>query len=799
MNLMQDLRYGLRVLRKSPGFTFVAVLSLALGIGANSAIFSVVNAVLLRPLPYAHPDQLVSVGEQGTGSAITMPEYDFWKERAGSFASAAAYRGTATVHLAAGAKQDWITAMTISADFLRTLGIVPALGREFNADETRQGGPRALILTDGLWRRTFGADPAVLGRTVTLDDTSFVVVGVLPRSFWFPQAADSFVALRPSGSLDDRGFNTSMLARIRPGMSIRQAQSEMATVTDDIRRAHPELFKASYRGLSLLPYQDSLVGDTRMNLLLLFGAVGLLLLIACSNLASLLLARLAVRRKEIALRLALGSGRGRLLRQFLIENIVLTLAGGLAGLAAARALLASLVAAIPFSLPSAEPIRLDPPVLLFTLAIACATGLAFSVAPILTASRVDLQEALKSGGRSGGAVRQRARSVLVVAEVAISVTLLVSAGLLIQSLYRLHQERLGFTAEGLTTFNTPFATEHRRSAAEQWQYESTLLERFQSLPGVTSAAAVNVLPLTGHSNMPVQRDGHPDNSIGGMEIRYVTPSYFEAMGIPMRRGRGFENSDTASSPPVMVVNEAVVRQWWPGADPLGDRVVVGRFHGQDFGASAPRSVVGVVADTKSEFLKGPAKPTVFVPLTQSDNPRGGVAWVLRGHLPAGFAVELRRVVDQIDSRQRIGTIRTMDTIVSATTASSRFDAWLFAFLAGLALALTAVGVYGVLSFSVARRAGEIGTRMALGATPGAVLQLILRQGLVLIAVGLVLGLAGALAVTRSLSSLLYGVRANDPASFVGVSALLLGVGFLASYLPARRATRVDPMVALRDE
>lgn len=795
----QDLRYGIRALRKSPGFTVVAVLSLALGIGANSAIFSVVHAVLLRPLPYPRPERLVRVGGQGTGAAITMPEYQFWKENAASFAASAGYRGVANRHLIAGARQEWITAMTVTADFFRTLEIVPALGREFNNEETRAGGPRAVVLTDGLWCRAFGASPEVLGRAITLDDTSFIVVGVLPRGFWFPQAADSFVPLRPSGSLDDRGFNTQMIARLKPGLNLRQARAEMSTLTGNIRQAYPNLFNTDYRGLELEPYRDSLVGDVRLNLLLLFGAVGLLLLIACSNLASLLLARLAARRKEIAMRLALGSSRERLLRQFLVENILLTLAGGLAGLLAARVLLDSLLASIPFDLPSAAPIRLDPPVLAFTLAVALATGLAFSMAPILTASRLDLQEALKAGGRSSGAARQRTRSVLVVSEVALSVTLLVSAGLLIQSLYRLHQERLGFTPQGLTTFTTPFAAERRRSAADRWQYENTLLRRFQSLPGVGSVAAINVLPLAGHSNLPAQRDAHPENSVGGMEVRYVTPSYFEVMGIPMRRGRAFLNADSASSPPVILVNETLARQWWPNGDPLGDRVVIGRFQGRDFGTPTPRAVVGVVADTKTEYLKAPPRPTVYVPAAQMGDATGGMTWILRGHFPAGFAAELRRAVDEIDSRQRVGSIRTMDQIVGATTASSRFDAWLFAFLAGLALALTAVGVYGVLSFSVARRASEIGTRMALGATPAAVLVLILKQGLALIAIGLVLGLAAALAVTRSLATLLYGVRSTDPASFIGVSVLLLGVGLLASYIPARRATGVDPMVALRDE
>ena len=799
MTLLQDLRYAVRLLRKSPGFTTVAVLSLALGIGANTAIFSVVHAVLLRPLPYPESRQLVNVAGQGAGNALTMTEFDFWKENASSFASSAGYRGVSTRRLGGANREEWITAMTVGSDFFRTLGVSFVLGREFTADETRQTGPRAIILTTGLWRRAFGANPNVLGQSVTLDDASFTVVGVLPANFWFPHGADSFVPLRPSGGIDDRGYNTLMIARLKPGITLPQANAEMPAVTAAIRRARPDLFGAKYRGMSLESYQDSLVGDVRLNLLLLFGAVGLLLLIACSNLASLLLARLAVRRKEIALRLALGSGRGRLLSQFLTENILLTLAGALTGLAAARVLLGSIIAAIPFDLPSAAPIRLDGTVLAFTLAIAFATGLAFSVAPLFTASRVDLQEALKAGGRSSGGARQTVRNILVVAEVAISVTLLVSAGLLIQSLYRLHQERLGFRPEGLTSFSTPFAVEHRRNIADQLQYASTLLAQFQQLPGVTGVAAVNVLPLTGHSNMPTQREGHAENSIGGMEVRYVTPGFFDLMGISIRRGRALQSSDAASAPPVIMVNEAVARQWWPSGDPVGDRVVIGRFQGRDFGTPTPRGVVGVAADTKGEFLKAPPRPTVYIPTAQMDSPTGSMTWIVRGHLPAGFAAELRTAVDQVDSRQRIGAIRTMGQIVGATTASSRFDAWLFTFLAALALALTAIGVYGVLSFSVARRANEIGTRMALGATPGAVLSMILRQGLVLIATGLALGLVGAYAATSSLATLLYGVKPHDAASFIGVTTVLTVVGLMASYLPARRATRVDPMVALRDE
>lgn len=798
--LWQDLRYALRVLRKSPGFALVAVLSLALGIGANSAVFSVIHAVLVRSLPYPEADRLVRVGQQGSYDDVSMPQYEFWKEHATSFTSAAGYRGGGDRNLTFEASQQWIEVMTVTADFFRTLGVAPALGREFTSEEARRGGSQAIILSDGLWRNAFGANPAVLGHNVELDDVSHIVVGVLPRGFWFPQAAGAFVPLRPSGSISDRGTNTQMIARLKPGESLREAEAEMPTVAEGFRRAYPDSFRNERGGLALTPFQNWVVGDVRLNLLLLFGAVGLLLLIACFNLASLLLARFAARQKEIAMRLALGSSRGRLLRQFLVENMVITVTGGLAGLLGAHVLLDSMVALIPFNLHASVPIRLDMSVVGFALAVACATSLAFSLLPILAASRLDLHETLKAGGRlAGKGIPQMGRSVLVVSQVALSVTLLVSAGLLIQTMYRLHHERLGFSPQGLTTFNTPIAAEKRRNPSDLWRFESTLLERLQTLPGVRSVAAISVLPLTGFSNFPTQREGHPENSIGGMEIRAITPAYFEVMGIPLRRGRPFIDSDSESSPPVILVNETLARQWWPTGNPVGDQIVVGRFQGKDLGKPTSREVVGIAADTKTGLLKEPPRPTVYVPAAQMPELMSNEAWVLRGSFTTGLASEILRAIGEIDPRQRVIGIRPMEEVIASTTASSRFDAWLFAFLAGLALVLTIIGVYGLLSFSVARRTNEIGLRMALGASRPAVLLLVLKQGIVLIVTGLVLGLVGALAVTRSLATLLFGVRPTDPVSFIGVSALLLCAGLLASYVPARRAAKVDPMVALRDE
>jgi putative ABC transport system permease protein len=799
-SIVADLRYALRVLWKSPAFTIVAVLSLALGIGANTAVFSVVHAVLLRPLPYPQPDKLMLVGEQPSQSDVTIPEYEFWKKNSSSFASAAGERGSQDLAISSGDKREAITAVTVTADFFRTLGVPPALGREFDAQETRPGGPQAVVLTDNLWRRFFGANPEVLGRVVNLNDAAFTVVGVLPPGFWYRQAADAFVPLRPTGSGMDQGSNTGMIARLKPGVTPEQAEAEMQTLTAAFRQSYPDAGR-EYRGLILVPYQESLVGDVRLNLLLMFGAVGLLLLIACSNLASLLLARLETRQREIAVRLALGSGRSRLLRQFLIENLLLGGAGSLAGLLGGYWLLHGLLALIPFQLPASQPIGLDMPVLAFTFAIGMGTALVFSLAPLLTSSRIDVYDTLKSGGRLSGAgpARQRTRSVLVVSEVALSVSLLVAAGLLIQSLYRLHQEQLGFNPHGLITFWTPLTPERVGNAAARRSFEDRLMERLRAVPGIRSVGAVNLLPLTDQGNFPAQRENHPENSIGGMEIRIVTRAYFETMGTPVLRGRPFTAHDTASTTQVIAVNETVARAWWPNGNPLGDRLIIGMYQGKDYGKQPSREVVSVVADTKSINLKAPPRPTVYIPIEQALAYDYDLNWVLRADRFTGLSDQIRQAVAQLDTRQRVARLRTMDEIVAANTTNSRFDAWLSGIFAGLALLLTAIGVYGLLSFSVARRTSEIGTRMALGASPWNVLRLVLRQAITLVAAGLVLGLAGALALTRSLSSLLYGVQPNDRTSFVAVSIVLLLAGCLAGYLPARRATKIDPTVALRYE
>jgi putative ABC transport system permease protein len=799
-DLLRDVRYSARSLRRTPGFTVAAIVTLALGIGANTAIFSVVHAVLLRSLPYPEPNRLVRVALQGTQGDVTIPQYEFWKEHAPAFASVAGYRGGGDGSLVFGASREWVQFMLVTTDFFRTLGVTPALGREFHPAETRPNGPQAIILSDSLWRRAFAADPGVLGRVVTIEDANYSVVGVSPHGFWFPQTADVFVPLRPTGSASDNGSNTDMIARLKPGVSFRQAQASMAPITESFRRALAGDELADSRGLSLIPYQEWLTGDVRLKLLLLFGTVGLLLLIACSNVASLLVARLAARQREIAIRMALGGSSGRLLRQFLAENILLAMGGGIAGLLGAYWLLDWLLFLMPFQLPVSAPIRLDLFVLAFTLAISLGTALIFSLAPLVAALRLDIYDTLRAAGHSSApsAARYNTRSFLVVTEVALSVTLLVGAALLIQSLYRLHREPLGFTPEHLITFETR-PSDRREKAGELRNFEAALAARIRALPGVRGVAGANVVPLTDRNNFPAQREAHPEQSIGGMEIRTITPEYFNVMRIPVCRGRVFTSADISASKPVILVNETLARQWWAQGNPLGDRIIIGRFNGHDLGGAPdpPREVVGVVGDTKTVYLKAPPRPTVYIPATQFDNVTG--AWVVRASVIEGLADRLRKLVAEIDPGQRVQRMQTMEQIVISQTADSRFDAWLFGGFAGLALLLTTVGVYGLLAFSVARRTNEIGIRMALGARRADVLRLILRQGLTLVAIGLVTGLAAAAILTRSLSSLLFGVRPTDPLSYLAVSALLLCISVLASYLPARRAMKVETTVALRCE
>ena len=787
------------MLRKNPSFGLTAIVSLALGIGVNTAMFSVINAVLVRPLPYAQPSRLVVVEPKGTGSGsdLTLPEYDVVRDQPRTFALVSASRGAGQHRLDWPSGEDWIEMESVSADFLRTLGVAPVLGRSFDAADTRTGGAPVLLLTDGLWRRNFGADAGILGRAVQIDGTPATVVGVLPPGFWLPQRVDALAPWRPADDRTDVGRNTSVVARLLEGVSLGQAQAAVSALTGRLRTADGQ--EDADHALVVRPLHAALVGDVRTHLLLLFGATGLLLLLACVNLALLLMTRFAARGKEIAVRVALGGGQGRLFAQFLVENLVLAALGGGTGVAAAYALVSGLVAWIPFDLPAATPIRVDGGVLLFALAVAVATALLLTFVPLLVARRLDVQHALRSTSRTAGqeALRGRTRHLLVVAEVALSTVLLIGAGLLIHSLYQLWQERLGFDPHGLTTFVTPL--DRHPSGPNRDGFIRAVTERLRDIPGVREVAASNVLPLAGWNNVPTERAGHPEQSIGGMEIRVVTPEYFEMLGIALRAGRLFSGADATGTPPVAIVNESLAGRWWPAGGAVGDRVLIGMFRGRRFADDLPREIIGIVADAKDRALTGAPSSTVFVPLRQAATFDSSVTWIVKGERLSGFSANVRTAVADIDPGQRILRLRTMDDIVSATTATPRFDTMLFGVLAFVGFALAALGLYGVLSFAVARRKQEIGTRVALGADRGQVFGMFLREGVTLTAIGLALGLGGSLVLSRWIAALLYDVKSDDLTSFIAVAALFLILGGAASSLPAWRAAMLDPVEALRSE
>jgi putative ABC transport system permease protein len=805
--LWQDLQYALRLARMSPGFTAVAVLSLTLGIGANTVLFSIVYGVLLKPLPYSHPERLARLVRSTSEPDITMPEYQFWKEHSTVFDSVAASRYAGDTSLIIDGAAQSLGTIMVTTDFFRTLGVPLALGREFNSEETTPNGPEAVILTHGLWQLAFANDAGIIGRTVKLGDTSRTVVGVLPAGFWYPQGVDAFVPFRVTGSVSDTGTNSEMIGRLKPGVSFRQAAAATTGLRQPFREAGmlPYELDRNYQGLTPVPYAEWLTGEVRTILLILSGAVGVLLLVSCANLAGLVLSRLAARQREIAIRLALGSSRSRLVRQFLTENLLLSATGAGAAMIGAPALLPELLTFIPFQLPAASPIQVDAPVLAFTILIALCAAVLISLAPCLISAHFLIHESMKTGARVSGttAGRQRTRSVMVVCQVALSVVLLVAALLLSQSLYRVTHQELGFQPHGLVTFRVTAPNASSGSAAATRLFEAALLDRLGSLYGAGNVAGVNVLPLRGPNNFPTQRLDHPEQSIGGMEIRIVTPDYFKIMGIPVRRGRAFTDADNAGGTPVIAVSETVARIWWKTENPLDDHVVIGLLRGrvvpEGGTADSTRQIVGVVGDTKGLFIKERPRPTVYIPVAQAAALGGTLTWVVRGMPSMGFAQDLQKTVDDLEGGRRIEGMRSMDEIVASTTTDSRFHAALFAAFATLAVVLAAIGVFGLLSFSVTQRTHEIGTRIALGASRRHVLTIVFKQGLVLVGGGTLIGIGAALLLSRFLSSLLFQIRPMDVFTYVAASILLLCIGLFAAYLPARYAAKVDPIVALRTE
>ena len=805
-DLGQDLRYGLRMLVKSPAFTSIAVLALALGIGANTAIFSVVNTVLLQPLPYKNPDQLMMVWEDAThqGFPFNTPSpanFLDWQQQNTVFEGMAAM-AQRSFNLTGAGEPERFDGRRVSANLFSLLGVQPVIGRAFLPDEDKPGS-RVVILSEGVWKRRFGGDPAILGRPISLDGDSYTVVGVMPGSvdmptiegwrdqLWVPIAFDSDEASqRDSHYLE-------IVARLKPGVTQEKAQAEMTTIAKRLEQQYPE--SNTKIGIRLKALHDQKVGNIKPALLVLLGAVGFVLLIACANVANLLLARAAVRQKEIALRLAVGASRARLTRQFLTESVLLALIGGGFGLVLAFVGLRILKTFMPASISQAEAISIDPRALLFTGLISLVTGLIFGLAPATQASHFNLNDTLKEGGRDSGASRKgnRIRAVLVISEVAVSFILLIGAGLLINSFLNLLKLDPGYRAENLLTAKVMLPENKYPDTARRVAFFQELLRRVQALPGVESAAAGSNLPLTYHGDsMPIGVEGRPDpppSQAPDVVYRTVSPGYFNTMGIRIVQGRDFNTQDRLDTPRTAVISEKMARHFWPGESPLGKRFKTGSTT-----AEGPwREVVGVVADVRqNDFVAEPKMQMYFsyeqvVSLTPN-------ALVVRTKVdPLSLATAVRDAVWAIDKDQPVSNIRSMEEIVSTAVARQRFSTMLLGVFAGLALVLAAVGIYGVMSYSVAQRTREFGIRMALGAQRGDVLKMTVMQGLKLVSIGVAIGLAAAFILTRVMASLLFGVSATDPVTFLSISFVLIGVAAFASFIPALRATRIDPMVALR--
>ena len=811
--LMQDIRFGLRMLLKSPSISIVATIALALGIGANTAIFSVVNAVLLRPLPFPQPDSLVSVFEANTQRGLihgshSYPNFMDLRAQNTVFERVASYHGADYILTGRG-EPARLQGEVVTADLFPLLGVAPMLGRTFLPDEDKpsQNG-RVVILSEQLFRKRFNSDPSILNQAITLEGRPFTVVGVMPASFEFPIQNDpvelwTTIAGDASGKepvTAQRGAHfISVIGRLKPGVTKEQAQAELTTIAARLEQQYPD--QNTHKTLRFESALTALVGDIRPALLILLAAVACVLLIACANVANLLLARATSRHKEMAIRAALGASRMRVIRQLLTESVMLSLVGGAVGLLLAVWWSNLLVALGKNDIPRAVHVGIDWRVLGFTLGISLVTGLIFGLAPAHHSSKTELVDSLKDGGRgtSEGARRSSVRNLLVVSELAVAVVLLVVAGLLIQSLWRLRNVNSGLQPQNVLTFNVSLP-EVKYNFERQSQFFIDLKSRLEATPGVQSASTIYPLPLNGDRFViSFEIEGRPmapkDHPVADFFTTGV--GYFRAMGIPIIKGRDFDDRDKHGSTPVIIVSETFARQIFPNEDPIGKRIHPGisSIEGED---SVMREIVGVVGDVRNRNLNTESKPAYYVPQTQV--PFSQMVGVVKTSAePHGLISAVTKDVAAMDGDVPLFGVKTMEEYLSASVAAPRFNTTLLSIFAGVALVLTIVGLYGVMSYSVVQRTNEIGIRLALGAQSRDVLIMIVKQGSKLIVVGLAIGLAGAFAATRVIASLLFGVTTKDPFTFVAAAALLAIVALLACYVPAWRATKVDPLEALRYE
>jgi putative ABC transport system permease protein len=808
--LIQDLRYGIRTLMKNPGFTFVVVLTLALGIGANTAIFSVVNGVLLRPLPYYEPERLVMVwAEQPIQKAqlgvtdypVTVADFVDWRNQNQVFEHMAAMFGHRP-NLTGGGEPESVAALYASASLFPLLGARLAMGRAFLPEEDLAGADRVVVLSHGLWQERYGADPKIIGQKITLDNRGFTVIGVTAPGFQFPQRGElparfrvamkidlylpfGFTPAEMNDRLDDR---LAVVARLKPGISVVQASAEMSAIARRLTEQYPQT--NTDRGVRLTPLHQQAVGKARTALLVLLGAVGFVLLIACANVANLLLARAAGRQKEMAIRAALGASRWRVVRQLLSESLLLAFSGGAAGLLLAWRLVELLLSIASDNLPRAQDIRLDTRVAGFTLVVSLLTGIVFGLLPALQASKINFGEALKEGGRdSAGLLRRRLRGFLVVGEVALALVLLVGAGLLTRSFARLTEVDPGFDPRRILMMNV-WPQPPKYTNAQANAFHQRTLERVRGLPGVEAAAMVYSAPLSGEGlRNSFGIEGRPAEETFNAGVRIISPEFFKTFRVPLVDGRLLAESDDAKAPPVVAVSESLARIYFANENPVGKRIII---------SGGTRAIVGVVGDIKYSALDEEARAEVYFPMAQSTRRTMSLAVRASGD-PMQIVAAVRGQVRAEDKEMPISNLQTMERLMDKSVAPRRFNMLLLGLFALVGLALAAVGLYGVMSYTVTQRTREIGVRMAMGAQTGAVLRLIVGEGMKLAIIGALLGLGGALALTRLMKTLLYGVSATDPLTFIAIAAALIIVALLACWIPARRAASMDPLVSLRVE
>jgi len=798
--MFQDLRFGVRMLLKHPGFTFIAILTLALGIGANTAIFSIVDAALLRPFPYQAPERLVILGEFVSGGSVSYPNFADWRAQNTVFEAISAARGNESFNLTGAGEPERLQGRLVSAEFLSTLGIKPLVGRDFLPEEDRLGATPAVMLSYEFWQRRFAADPSIIGQQLTLNNQSYTVVGVTPENFQYGLEADVTVPIglqaerfRARGA--DPGVRP-VVARLKPGVSVQQAGTELNLIAARLEQQYPESNKG--RRVMIAPLHETFVGNVRQPLLILLGAVGLVLLIACANVANLLLVRASARQKEMAVRVALGASRATIIRQLLTESILLAALGAALGTLLAYWGTSFIASQLPAGIPRLQEATVDARVLVFTLAVSLLTGLLFGLAPALQASRPNLAESLKEGERGSSGRRQWLRSVLVVSEVTLTLTLLVGAGLLMQSFRRVLAVDPGFKPQNLLMMQVSVNNPNGRQIANFFEQ---LQQNVRNLPGVKSVAVSNGLPL-GVANRPTFFiEGRPDLENRPPTVRYtVSPDYFQTLGIELLKGRVFNAQDTRDSSRVVIINDVLARFAFPNEDPLGKRLRMSRD-------SPGLEIVGVVRHVEQDSLdrQAPAAAQFYTNFNQisleglPNNVRRINVLVRTEVEPLSLVSAVRAQIAALNKDQAVFNVGTMEQTVAQSVAPRRFSMLLLTVFAVVALGLACLGIYGLMSYTIAQSMREIGVRMALGAQARDVLKLVIGQGMMLALIGVALGLVASLALTRTIKNLLFGVSATDPVTFAAIALLLVLVALLACFVPARRATKVDPLVALRYE